>query len=85
MTKGNFAFNLQTFGIAIKMYAMIQYWEGFEKNDTFFGTNSRSSLTPPLMADIEIPGGLLGLRLCKPLGTFVCIDGKYCEKDALVG
>ena len=43
-----------------------------------------SSLPPLLMADIEIPGGLFGLRLCRSLGTFVCIDGKYCEKDAIV-
>ena len=35
--------------------------------------------------DIEILGGFLGLRPSRPLGIFVCIDGKDCEKDALVG
>ena len=36
-------------------------------------------------SDFEILGGFLGLRPSRPLGIFVCIDGKDCEKDALVG
>ena len=51
----------------------------------YWQTVCLSSLPPPLMADIEILGGFLGLRPSRPLGIFVCIDGKDCEKDALVG
>ena len=37
------------------------------------------------MADIEILGGFLGLRPLYAPGIFLCIDGKDCEKDALIG
>ena len=41
VTKENFEFIFQMFGLAIKLYAIIQYREGFEKNVTSFETNSK--------------------------------------------